>query len=74
MVDEYVVVLESYLGVERITFTLIERWSQCPPEEARGNSLEEFLFKVSILEILNTHIYSAAQWVLPFLLRWISRT
>ena len=74
MVDEYVVVLESYLGVERITFTLIECWSQCPPEEAGANPLKEFLFKVSILEILNTHSCSAAERILPFLLRWISRT
>lgn len=45
MVDDYVDVLESYLGVKRITFSFVERWSQCPPEEAGGKPLKEFLSK-----------------------------
>lgn len=54
MVNDYVNVLESYLGVKRTTFSFVERWSQCPPEEAGGKPLKEFLSKVSFLEILNT--------------------
>ena len=73
MVDDYVNILENYLGVKRTTFSFVERWSQCPPEEAGGKPLKEFLSKVSFLEILNTQIYSAAEWILPFFLRWISR-
>ena len=73
MVDDYVNVLENYLGVKRTTFSFVERWSQCPPEEAGGKPLKEFLSKVSFLEIIKTQIYSAAEWILPFFLRWISR-
>lgn len=61
MVDDYVHVLESYLDVKRTTFSFVERWSQCPPEEAGGKPLKEFLTKVSFVEILNTQIYSAGQ-------------
>ena len=46
MVDDYVNVLESYLGVQRTTFSFVERWSQCPPEAAGGKPLKEFLSKV----------------------------
>lgn len=73
MVDDYVNVLESYLGVKRTTFSFVERWSQCPPEEAGEKPLKEFLSKVSFLESLNTQTYSAAEWILSFLLRWVSR-
>ena len=59
MVDDYVDVLESYLEVKRTTFSFVERWSLCPPEEAGGKPLKEFLAKVSFLEIRNTQIYSA---------------
>ncbi|MCJ1461355.1 hypothetical protein MMC28_011737 [Mycoblastus sanguinarius] len=45
MVNDYVDVLESYLGVKRTTFSFVERWSQCPPEEAGGKPLKEFLSK-----------------------------
>lgn len=73
MVDGYVDVLESYLGVKTTTFSFLERWSQCPPEEAGGKPLQQFLSKVSFPEILNTQIYPTAEWILSFLLRWIPR-
>lgn len=54
-------VFESYLGVKRTTFSFVERWSQCPPKEAGGKPLKQFLSKVSFPEILNPQIFSAAQ-------------
>ncbi|KAL9100822.1 MAG: hypothetical protein Q9163_003852 [Psora crenata] len=45
MVDDYVNVLESYLGVKRTTFSFVELWSQCPPVEAGGKPLKVFLSK-----------------------------
>ena len=52
MVDDYVNILESYLGVNRTIFSFVERWSQCPPEAAEGKPLKEFLSKVSLGETI----------------------
>ena len=60
MVDDYVDILESYLGVKRTIFSFVERWSQCPPEAAGGKPLKEFLSKVSFGKKSKfTHI----QWI-----------
>jgi hypothetical protein len=46
MVEELVSVLERFLGTKRIEFSIAERWAKCPPEEASGKSLKEYLEKV----------------------------
>jgi hypothetical protein len=46
MVDEFVRVLEEFLGVQKVELGIAERWSQCPRESAGGKSLQEFLSKV----------------------------
>jgi hypothetical protein len=47
MVDEYVSVLESFLGTKKTVFSLAERWSQCAPTEAEGLGLRDYLGSVS---------------------------
>lgn len=47
MVEEFITVLEEYLGIKRTVFNIGERWSQCPPEQAGGKSLKEYLPQVS---------------------------
>jgi hypothetical protein len=48
MVDEYVSVLESFLGTKRENFSLVERWSQCPSAEAEGIGLRDYVGSVSL--------------------------
>lgn len=47
MVEEFIGVLESFLGTKRVEFSIADRWSQCPPDAAQGKSLKEYLPKVS---------------------------
>jgi hypothetical protein len=46
MVDEFIHVLEEYLGVKKEEINIAERWKQCPPASANGKPLKEFLSKV----------------------------
>lgn len=46
MVDEFFGVLESFLGTKRVEISLAERWDQCPPPEANGKPLKQYLSKV----------------------------
>ncbi|KAL8793565.1 MAG: hypothetical protein Q9195_003827 [Heterodermia aff. obscurata] len=43
MVDDFVTALEKFLGVKAVKFSLAERWRQCPPSEAGGRSITEYL-------------------------------
>ncbi|KAI0113931.1 putative amidase [Nemania sp. FL0031] len=45
MVDEFIGVLEEFLGTKRVEFSIAERWSQCPPEAAQGKPLKDYLPK-----------------------------
>ncbi|KAI1357319.1 putative amidase [Xylaria arbuscula] len=45
MVDKFIGALERLLGTKRVEFSIAERWSQCPPEQARGKSLKDYLPK-----------------------------
>ncbi|KAI1109788.1 putative amidase [Nemania sp. NC0429] len=49
MVDDFISALERFLGTNRVEFSIAERWSQCPPEEAKGKSLKEYLPKLSVI-------------------------
>ena len=49
MVDKFVGVLENFLGVKAIRFSLAERWKQFPPSEAGDLSITEYLAQVSQL-------------------------
>ena len=46
MVDKFVTVLEAFLGVKAVRFSLAERWRQCPPSEAGDRSIEDYLAQV----------------------------
>lgn len=48
MVDAYVEILEKYLGINRTHFSIAERWKQCPPPEAQGKSLQEYINKACL--------------------------
>ena len=48
IVDEFVGVLESFLGTKRVEISLAERWEKCPPLEANGKPLKQYLSKVGI--------------------------
>ncbi|KAJ5726505.1 uncharacterized protein N7483_007862 [Penicillium malachiteum] len=45
MVDEFGGVLETLLDTKRVEISLAERWDQCPPAEANGKPLREYLSK-----------------------------
>jgi hypothetical protein len=46
MVEEFITTLESFLGVQKTDLSLADRWMKCPPPEAKGKSLKEYLPKV----------------------------
>ncbi|KAK6527768.1 hypothetical protein TWF694_004748 [Orbilia ellipsospora] len=43
MIEEFVSVLEKFLGVKRVEINMAERWDKCPPAAANGKSLKEYL-------------------------------
>ncbi|KAL4936545.1 amidase signature domain-containing protein [Aspergillus oleicola] len=45
MVEEFIGVLEDFLGTKRVEISLAERWEKCPPPEANGKSLKQYLPK-----------------------------
>lgn len=47
MVEDFITILERFLGTKRTEISIAERWEQFPPREAQGKSLEEYLAKVS---------------------------
>ncbi|KAI8715835.1 hypothetical protein NCS52_01092100 [Fusarium sp. LHS14.1] len=47
LVDRFVGDLEAYLGIKATKMSIAERWRQCPPDEADGKTIEEFLEKVA---------------------------
>lgn len=49
MVDEFVEMSEAHMGIKRTRFSFVERWAQCPPPEAKGKSLKNYLAKVRLL-------------------------
>lgn len=46
MVDEFISVLEKFLGTKRVEFSIAERWAQFPPAVANEKPLKEYLAKV----------------------------
>lgn len=45
MVDDFVGILENFLGTQRVEISLAQRWDQCPPPEANGKPLKQYLAK-----------------------------
>jgi hypothetical protein len=46
MVEECISVLEKFLGTKRTQFRIVAWWTECPPTEAKGKYLKEYLAKV----------------------------
>ena len=46
MVDDFIGILEEFLGTKKVEISLAERWEQCTPPSAGGKSLKEYLAKV----------------------------
>lgn len=51
ILDDYVSVLESHLGVKRTMFSFVQRWAEKPPAPAMGKSLDEYLGEVLFLHL-----------------------
>lgn len=45
LVEEFIGVVETYLGIKRVGFRMSDRWAESPPEEAKGKSLSEYMAK-----------------------------
>lgn len=52
LVDRFVSDLEAYLDVKATKMSIADRWRQCPPEEADGKTIQEYLDKVLSLTTL----------------------
>lgn len=48
IIDEYVALLEDFLGVKKTEMSIADRWMQNPPMEADGKPVQEYLAKVSL--------------------------
>ncbi|KAF2965298.1 hypothetical protein GQX73_g8269 [Xylaria multiplex] len=47
LVESFVSDLESYLGVNATPMSIAERWKECPPVEAAGKTIQEFIEKAA---------------------------
>lgn len=59
MVESFVEILESFLGVKKTSFSLAETWAQSPPAEAEGKSLEDYAYTVRPPVLQFTLLYGA---------------
>lgn len=55
LTDEFVKILEDFLGVKRTPFSFGKQWEKNPPHEAGGLPLLEYTEKVSLLIPLLVH-------------------
>lgn len=46
LVDDFVTDLETILDVKKTEFSIAERWKKCPPPEAEGREIQEYINKV----------------------------
>lgn len=46
IVEEFISILENFLGVERTDFNLEDCWAKCPPAAAEGKPLRAYMEKV----------------------------
>ncbi|KAK4213124.1 amidase signature domain protein [Rhypophila decipiens] len=59
MSEEFITVLEKFLGVKRTCISIIDTWASNPPEEAGGKTLLEYLEMVGSR---NVRICNAVGW------------
>ena len=69
MVDSFVTVLEKFLNVKAIRFSLAERWRQYPPSEAGDCSITDYLALVGSQAKFDLHKLMVAERVLADVLQ-----
>ncbi|KAJ4154988.1 hypothetical protein LMH87_000258 [Akanthomyces muscarius] len=47
MVEKFTFVLEDFLGIKRTLLNIEERWNACPPVEAGGQSIRDYISKTA---------------------------
>ena len=72
LTEEYISVLEDFLGVKRTSFSFAETWAQCPPKEAKGKPLLEYLEKVTICKRNQFTVGNILECFLGIMLRLLS--
>jgi hypothetical protein len=67
MVDEFISVLEKFLGTKRVEFSIAERWTQCLPVEAEGKPLKQYLAKVlyDVLILSSAWLINVERFLVP---------
>lgn len=50
MTEEFISILEDFLGVKRTPFSMAEKWAESPPKEANGKPLMKYLEKVPLFQ------------------------
>ncbi|KAI0198309.1 amidase signature domain-containing protein [Astrocystis sublimbata] len=45
LIERFISDLESYLGVNATHMSIADRWKECPPDEASGKTIQEFIDK-----------------------------
>ncbi len=74
MVEKFTLVLEDFLGIKRTLLNIEERWNACPPVEAGGQSIRDYISKVShVRGPMQQHTLTSLDRLLPLLLRWFPR-
>jgi len=48
MVDEFISVLENFLGTKRHELSIAERWAQCPPNGLENQPLKKYLANINV--------------------------
>ncbi|KAF2806256.1 putative amidase, partial [Mytilinidion resinicola] len=60
MTEEFISILEGFLGVKRTLFSMTETWDRSPLKEAEGKSLLEYLEKTDVRRSILTGCHMAS--------------
>ncbi|KAI1500562.1 putative amidase [Biscogniauxia marginata] len=63
MIDQFVLILENFLGTERIKFSFENRWSRDPPKVVRGRPLSEYLEKSAFWSLCRDYHLSFTDFI-----------
>jgi hypothetical protein len=47
MVDQFISILETFLGATKEYIRIADKWAESPPDAAKGKSLKEYIDKMS---------------------------
>jgi len=57
MVDEFISVLENFLGTKRHELSIAERWAQCPPNGLENQPLKKYLAKSAFWSLCHDYYH-----------------